>query len=335
MGRRGKKQSRLKTKRSGFKVCVILFMLSLLVCTGFCMVLNYIGVLELKQVEQMVQRVHKGMYYLWKQSEHLYSELEERVDVGFSRIESYYDYICTLIMSKRSPYDELGNLDLGIPGEADCVVERPGYSLGYIEYHEQPAWVIYHLTFEEAETKAVKRNDNFREDPEIPTGSATLADYRHSGYDRGHLAPAADMAFSAETMDESFYMSNMSPQKPAFNRGIWKELEAQVRQFAITEHDVFVVTGPILPEKKTVTIGFDKVTVPREFYKVVYDLTPPEKMIGFILPNEDSDKRLQDYAVTVDAVELATGLNFFSKVPQPKQEELESTISLEDWKWVK
>ena len=58
-------------------------------------------------------------------------------------------------------------------------------------------------------------------------------------------------------------------------------------------------------------------------------------MIGFILPNDGSERPLQDFAVTVDAVEVATGLNFFSKVPQPKQEQLESTISVRDWRWQK
>ena len=103
------------------------------------------------------------------------------------------------------------------------------------EEHEQPAWVIYRLTKQQALTKAAKRDDNFKEDPSVPTGSATLADYRRSGYDRGHLAPAADMAYSRQTMEDSFFMSNMSPQRPAFNRGIWKDLEAQVRDFAISE----------------------------------------------------------------------------------------------------
>ena len=225
------------------------------------------------------------------------------------------------------------NLAFGIPGKADYIVDREGYALGYIEYHEQPAWVIYHMTDTEAKTKAASREDNFREDPAIPSGSATLADYRGSGYDRGHLAPAADMSFSVKTMDESFYMSNMSPQRGEFNRGIWKDLEALVRSFAISEGDVYIVTGPVLPQKKSLTIGASQVTVPERYYKVVWDRTPPEKMIGFILPNAGSTKSLQSYAVTVDAVEAATGLDFFSEIPQPQQEQLESTITINAWKW--
>ena len=98
-----------------------------------------------------------------------------------------------------SRYD---NLSFGIPGKADCIVDREGFALGYIEYHEQPAWVIYKLTRAEVQTQVARRTNRFREDPEIPTGSATNADYRKSGYDRGHLAPAADMAFSVQTMAE-------------------------------------------------------------------------------------------------------------------------------------
>jgi len=225
------------------------------------------------------------------------------------------------------------NLAFGIPGPADTIIDREGYALGYIEYHEQPAWVIYHMTKEEATTKAASRDDNFREDPQIPTGSATLADYRRSGYDRGHLAPAADMAYSIKTMDESFYMSNMSPQLGEFNRGVWKDLESQVRSFAISEGDIYVVTGPILPKTKKKVIGPNEVTVPDRYYKIVWDRTPPEKMIGFILPNAGSTKSLQSFTVTVDEVEAETGLDFFSKIPQPQQEQLESTLTVDAWQW--
>ena len=132
-------------------------------------------------------------------------------------------------------------------------------------------------------------------------------------------------------MADSFFMSNMSPQKTAFNRGIWKDLEALVRYFAITERKIVVVTGPILPKEKTVTIGANKVTVPTHYYKVIFDLTPPQKMIAFILPNEGSDKLLREFAVSVDAVEKATGLDFFSKLPKEKQKQLESSFSIRAW----
>ena len=230
---------------------------------------------------------------------------------------------------------QFDNLNYGVPGAADAIIEREGYALGYIEKHEQPAWVQYIMTAEEVSRRAAKRGDDFRPDPDVPTGSATPQDYTRSGYDRGHLAPAADMSFSVKTMSESFYMSNMSPQAPQFNRGIWSKLEKQVRHFATREKRIVVVTGPVLPAEKTITIGSSRVTVPEYYYKVIYDTTPPEKMIAFVLPNKGSSADLRNYTVTVDRVEELTGLDFFSTVPQPKQEQLESTISVENWDWIR
>ena len=308
-----------KKKKSGFKAKLFFFLLLLIAGAG------YYGYLHRAEIEQKARET--------------VAEVQERVAPATNKpavpepsISVSPQQTSQSVISVKSKYD---NLSYGVPGKADSIIDREGYSLGYIEYHEQPAWVTYKLTRTEATTKAAKRGDDFREDPSVPTGSATLADYRRSGYDRGHLAPAADMAFSSKTMSESFYMSNMSPQKPAFNRGCWKELEEQVRQFAINEGEIMVVTGPILPDTKTITIGGNKVTVPTHYYKVIYDLTPPQKMIGFIMPNEGSNKSLQAFAVTVDAVENATGLNFFSLVPQPQQEQMESTISVRDWRWKK
>ena len=251
----------------------------------------------------------------------------------FSGLIVFLAIILQLFCISAAEPPQYDNLSLGLPGKADTIIDRPGYALGYIEYHEQATWVIYKLTAKEATTKNAQRTNKFRSDPEIPTGSATTGDYRRAGYDRGHLAPVADMAFSAQTMADSFFMSNMSPQKPAFNRGIWKRLEEQVRQIAIREKVIYVVTGPILPKKKTVTIGANRVTVPTHYYKVIFDLTPPQKMIGFILPNEGSDRPLEDFAVTVDVVEKATGLDFFSALPKAVQERLESTISVSAWEF--
>ena len=178
---------------------------------------------------------------------------------------------------------------------------------------------------------AERSNYSFRRDPAIPTGSAVTSDYTRSGFDRGHLAPAADMAYSEETMRDSFYMTNISPQRPEFNRGIWKDLESWARQTAIKEGMVVIITGPVFPTQDAETIGKNKVTVPTHFYKIIYDLTPPQKMIGFLLPNKKSNKPLREFAVSVDKIEKLTGLNFFSEVPLPKQNKLESNCSVKAW----
>ena len=238
-------------------------------------------------------------------------------------------------VSCRSPVVESGydNLTLGVPGLADTIIEREGYALGYIEKHEQSAWVQYVLTADEVSHATVNRSDDFRADPCVPTGSATPQDYTRSGYDRGHLAPAADMAYSDQTMSDSFYMSNMSPQTPQFNRGIWSKLEKQVRHFATREKRIVVVTGPILPAEKTITMDARLMLVVSDNYKAIYDTTPPEKMIAFVLPNRGSNTDLRTFVVTVDYVEELTGLDFFPLLPQPLQEELESSIDISAWDW--
>ena len=191
------------------------------------------------------------------------------------------------------------------------------------------------MTAGEATSRAARRSGNFRPDPEIPSGSATPDDYIQSGYDRGHLAPAADMAFSVRTMSESFCMSNISPQLPGFNRGVWSRLEKQIRHFAKREKLIVVVTGPILSTGKTVSIGASRITVPQYYYKVVYDTTPPEKMIAFVIPNRSSTADLKTFVVSVHQLEKLTGLDFFSLIPQPKQEHLERSITVENWDWIK
>ena len=133
------------------------------------------------------------------------------------------------------------------PISGEQIVYRSGYSLSYNEDHEQANWVAYTLTAVHARG-TVKRINDFRVDPEIKTGSASLSDYKGSGYDRGHLAAAADMKWSKKVLSESFYMSNMSPQNPSFNRGIWKRLENQMRQWALDEQKLHIVTGGVLIE---------------------------------------------------------------------------------------
>lgn len=175
----------------------------------------------------------------------------------------------------------------------------------------------------------------FIPDPYVTTGSARDIDYKGSGYDRGHLAPAADMAWSITTMAESFYFSNMSPQAPQFNRGIWKKLEELVRTWAIENESIYIVTGPIL-DNHLKRIGPDQVAVPEYYYKVILDYSSPEiKAIGFVLPNEGSSENLQHFAVSIDSVERLTGIDFFPLLPDHIETILEAHICLPCWSWDK
>ncbi len=236
--------------------------------------------------------------------------------------------------SERQQTETSENLLAGYPSKDGIIIDRAGYALCYSEEHEQACWVSYRLTKDEVLNKVVSRTDNFREDPLISSGSAALSDYRFSGFDRGHLAPAGDMGWCKTAMSESFYMSNMSPQDPSFNRGIWKNLEELIREWAVDNEEVWVVTGPVLNGKFQKTIGTNKVTVPLFFYKVILDCKKPElKAIGFILPNEGSRRSLIEFAVTVDKVEQVTGLDFFSRLPDKIEIELESNVDVSLWDW--
>lgn len=228
----------------------------------------------------------------------------------------------------------LDNDSLGLPARNDAnfqVVDRLGFCLGYDEKHEQSSWVCYKLTRTEVTNNKVKRTDNFRPDPEITTKSAELVDYKGSGYDRGHLAPAGDMAWSAVTMSESFFLSNISPQDPSFNRGIWRSLEELVRSWAMQNEEVFVITGPLLANGLK-TIGPNSVSVPDFYYKVILDYYGSEKKgIAFLLPNKSADASLLMFVKSINDIELVTGFDFFHKLPDSEEEQLESTADLELW----
>ncbi len=212
------------------------------------------------------------------------------------------------------------------------VIVYTGFTLQYNELHEQADWVAYQLTRDEV-LGELKRKDHFRSDKQVLSGSASLKDYSRSGYDRGHLAPAADMKWDKDAMNESFLFSNMSPQIKTFNRGIWKRLEAIIRTFAVNNEAIFVVTGPVLHEGLK-TIGANKVSVPEYYYKVILDLHGDEiKGIAFLLPQIAEGKDLSLFAVSIDSVEVVTGLNFFDGLTDTIEDSLERECDIDRWEF--
>jgi endonuclease G len=132
-------------------------------------------------------------------------------------------------------------------------------------------------------------------------------------------------------MLESFYMSNIAPQAPAFNRGIWQFLEDKVRVWTGQYGQVYVVTGPVL-ESSLPTIGVNGVLIPAYFYKIV--LTYPDKspkLIAFLLPNREAYSPLSAFVCSVDDLEQITGIDFFPGLPNAIEDRLESTKRPEGW----
>jgi endonuclease G, mitochondrial len=216
------------------------------------------------------------------------------------------------------------------PIKDEQIISHSAIRISYNETHEQANWVAYVLTKNQLQGTE-KRKDKFLPDPKVSTLSAHPTDYSKSGYDRGHLAPAADFKWSSIAMAESFYMSNISPQIPGFNRGIWKKLEEQVRLWAMDNEELYVVTAGVLIPKLP-TIGKNEVSVPAYFFKALLDLKEPElKAIAFIMPNKGYAEPLQNFAVTIDSLEKFTGINFFHQLDDGLEEKLESKIDLEKW----
>lgn len=210
------------------------------------------------------------------------------------------------------------------------VISHTYYSLSYDESCEQAEWVAYELTKAQANGRH-SRSNNFRVDDFIFTGSAEVEDYKGSGYDRGHLVPAGDMKFDRIAMDETFYMSNISPQQRAFNSGIWNQLEIQVREWVTKFEHLYIVTGPVLsnPVKR---IGKNKVVVPSHFFKVLLDNTEPEvKAIAFLLPNKRGENKLSDYVISIDELESITGIDFFPHFPDSLMNVLENSVDIKPW----
>lgn len=203
------------------------------------------------------------------------------------------------------------------------------YTLCYSENHEQSFWVAYRSTIKSI-TGPQKRTNNFRADSKIITGSSVKEDYKESGFDRGHLVPAADMRLNYTSMSQSFFMSNISPQVAGFNRGVWSRIENEVRRWTKTYGELYIVTGPVL-EPALPVIGRG-VSVPRYFYKIIFDNTSKKpKMLAFLIENKSDKRHISEFVTTVDEIESMTKIDFFTHLPIQRQAKLESFANYQDW----
>lgn len=204
--------------------------------------------------------------------------------------------------------------------------------LSYNEKYEQAEWVMYelkksHLTYDN------RKRPYFIEDPKVKSKSADWRNYKRSGYDRGHLCPAGDRRFSEYAYNETFYTSNISPQRNDFNAGVWNRLEQQVRKWCKRYNNIYIITGGIL-ENGLNKIGDEDVAVPNAFYKIVFrEENGKLEVIAFLFSHEESQKPLADFLVPVDVIEKKTGIDFFYKQQKDDQDKIESIVSKKGWKF--
>lgn len=208
----------------------------------------------------------------------------------------------------------------------ETIITHTGYTVSYNHHYKTPNWVAWELTRQET-TGEEGRTNQFLPDPSLPEPRVETSDYTHSGYDRGHMAPAADMKWSKQAMKESFYMSNICPQNRKLNRDDWGDLEEKCREWAKKYGRVYIACGPIYDKASPKRIGKHQVAVPDRFFKVVliYNRKNPIAM-GFLFENKAHHQNLKNYMVKVDQVEEETGLDFFSKVPDEVENRIESIV---------
>jgi len=211
-----------------------------------------------------------------------------------------------------------------------AIVKHNYFTLSYSENHEQAEWVAYELAKSDLSKNEFER-PYFIEDKKVKTKSADWRNYKNSGYDRGHQCPAGDRRMSFEAYNETFLTSNISPQNHDFNAGIWNRLEQKIRFWAEKYDGVYVVTGGVLKGNMK-TIGEENVSVPNEFYKIVVDVSVGNyKAVAFLIPNKPSSESFYEYAVSIDEVEAATGIDFFPKLPDSIENNLEEMVNLKVW----
>ena len=223
-----------------------------------------------------------------------------------------------------------GLTDVKLPsGMKNVVCHYSGFTSYFNPETHIPNCVAYEI-IESETTGDEPRKKSFEADHKID-GCAESSDYRNSGYDRGHMAPAADMKWSKVAMEESFLMTNICPQVKSLNSGIWHRLEQRVREWAARDSSIIVVCGPIFtPGKPVEQIGEIGVAVPHRFFKALY---APGRNIGiaFIFDNDKVKGELRKYAVTIDSVERETGLDLFYNLPDDIENEVENQCNYKLW----
>lgn len=252
-----------------------------------------------------------------------FSESDEAKDVKANQFDNLEQYSPQKIMPAVSNYchDFLayGNPSFDVTsglGQTNLYLCRDGYVVGYNYQTKQASWVAFKLTKAKVANK-LKREDRFKEDSDVPfVYRSTLDDYKRSGYDRGHLASYASMDFSKKSADESFYMSNMSPQKAGLNRQGWERLETDERIWTNMYDGIYVYTGPVYKKQKVhKTIGDNKVAVPNSYFKIIY-VPSKNKAIAFVMPNARVDKKkIENYRTSIKDIENLTGLHFLTNIP--------------------
>jgi len=233
-----------------------------------------------------------------------------------------------------------GNDKYGLPSN-ETLIDKGTYIVSYNDDYKIPNWVAYHLSRSDVQS-TLSRSGHWTTETKVPVEfRATSKDYSNSGYDKGHLCPSADMARSLKTMQTTFCYSNCAPQVGVgFNRGIWKDLEDQVRKWVAIKGDLWIYIGVYFnsddPEGKPefdpkVNYIGDHVGIPPHWYKIIY--SPSDgSLIAFEFDNKAYPGHdFRSHQVTVRQIEDETGLDFLNKLPKATQDKIETKKETGTW----
>jgi endonuclease G len=234
---------------------------------------------------------------------------------------------CSPVGTQRVVSDVVDGLELPAYGEDEDIVVHLGYTASYNHLTLCPDWVAWELTAAEADGDS-NGNYSFSRDPDVSDPKACREDYRNSGYDKGHMAPRADMKWNKKALEESYYFTNVCPQNHQMNSQAWRKIEELSRRLARHYGSVYIVCGPLYGEHRFGTIGKNGLQVPDGFFKALAVSTDQGvKTVAFLMENTPQNGSPKRYAVSVDSVESLLGRNLFPLV----DEAAESSFDWEDW----
>ena len=227
-------------------------------------------------------------------------------------------YVANTILGLEIPY---------VDGSED-IVTHLGYTASYNHRTLVPDWVAYELTAEEVEGN-FKTQCSFSRDPDVRSPKASREDYSNTGWDKGHMAPRADMKWSERALIESYYFTNICPQNHSMNAGAWNRIEQLARRNARRYGAVYIVCGPMFTEGRYGTIGQAKVHVPDAFFKAF--LTVDSRgyhAVAFVVENNPQTSRPRNYAMSVDSLESMLGRDLYPQLPDTLAE---ASFVWSDW----
>ena len=243
------------------------------------------------------------------------------------------DTTSSLISDRDSQQEaglEIPNLLSKVPHQ---LLKRIGYTASYNQSTKNANWVAWHLIKDHTDGPWSRDGIPYMVDEEVKGKRQELEDWDNLRLpvDHGHLCPAGDNKWSQKAMEQTFLLTNMSPQNSELNRGDWEKLESRCRGWANHYGDIYIVAGPIFYTNKYKTIGANRVGVPDAFFKVILCLNKKPKAIGFIYPNVGDHHDMIDYVKTVDEVENITGIDFFYNLPDDIENQVEAVSNFNKW----